>query len=204
MALKTFVKISEVNNLSDARYCAGMMVDAIGFPVDPAMANYLKPEEYTEITEWISGIAKVVEFESNDLQLIQQMTVEHQVDYIQVMHIDLLEALQSTGKKLIYKVDLAQKSMDEVEDEISDIESYIEFVLIEDSRAVSMKEDLEAVYELSKEYDIVLGFEVNQQSLPKLLNSEIKGIAIKGGEEIRPGFKNYDEFEEILEALDEE
>ena len=32
--LKTIVKVSEVNNLSDARYCAGMGVEYIGFSMD--------------------------------------------------------------------------------------------------------------------------------------------------------------------------
>lgn len=34
MALKTFVKISGVNNLSDARYCAGMGVNQLGFNIE--------------------------------------------------------------------------------------------------------------------------------------------------------------------------
>ncbi len=34
MSLNTFVYIRDVDNLSDARYCAGMGVDMIGFRLD--------------------------------------------------------------------------------------------------------------------------------------------------------------------------
>ncbi|GJM60949.1 MULTISPECIES: hypothetical protein [Persicobacter] len=204
MALKTYVKISAVNNLSDARYCAGMLVDAIGFPMDTKQDNNLNPTSYAEITEWIAGVDRVVEFESNDLQTIQQICSECELEAIQVSDIDLLEALQTTGKKLIYKVDLASKSMDEIEDEISDVSEYIEYLLIENSKGETLQEELDAVFELAKEYDIVLGFGIEEKNVSQLISSEIKGISIKGGEEIRPGFKDYDEMADILEALEEE
>ncbi|MFT7424854.1 MAG: phosphoribosylanthranilate isomerase, partial [Algoriphagus sp.] len=31
MALRTFVKINGITNLTDARYCSGMYVDLLGF-----------------------------------------------------------------------------------------------------------------------------------------------------------------------------
>ena len=32
--------------------------------------------------------------------------------------------------------------------------------------------------------------------------SKVKGISLKGGEEIRPGYKDFDELADILEALE--
>ena len=34
MSLKYFVHVSSINNLSDARYCSGMMVNSLGFDID--------------------------------------------------------------------------------------------------------------------------------------------------------------------------
>ena len=56
MALKTFVKISSVNNLSDARYCAGMGVDIIGFDLHEGSDHYVSPSKFKEIERWISGV----------------------------------------------------------------------------------------------------------------------------------------------------
>ena len=48
MALKTFVKISGVNNLSDARYCAGMGVNQLGFNIEDKHPNYTDPQSFKE------------------------------------------------------------------------------------------------------------------------------------------------------------
>lgn len=59
MALKTFVKISTVNNLSDARYCAGMYVNLMGFNLEEGNKDYMAPEKYQELTDWLSGLEYV-------------------------------------------------------------------------------------------------------------------------------------------------
>ena len=48
MALKTSVIINEVINLSDARYCAGMGVDYIGFRIDENHDKYVDLENFNE------------------------------------------------------------------------------------------------------------------------------------------------------------
>ena len=42
MKSKKFVKIRGVNNLSDARYCSGMMVDVIGFNLNSNHKRWCK------------------------------------------------------------------------------------------------------------------------------------------------------------------
>ena len=53
MALKTFVKVSGINNLSDARYCSGMEVNQLGFSIEPSSPNYTDPEKFKEIKGWL-------------------------------------------------------------------------------------------------------------------------------------------------------
>ena len=55
MPLKTFVKVGSITNLSDARYCAGMMVDMLGFRSVEGQEGYIKPAQFQEIRGWISG-----------------------------------------------------------------------------------------------------------------------------------------------------
>jgi phosphoribosylanthranilate isomerase len=51
MALKTKVKAGNITNLSDARYCAGMGVDWLGFPAD-----VVNPDTFKEITNWVTSL----------------------------------------------------------------------------------------------------------------------------------------------------
>ena len=61
MALRTFVKVGNVTNLTDARYCAGMGVDLLGFPAIENTANYMAPKTFQEIRGWITGPQIVAE-----------------------------------------------------------------------------------------------------------------------------------------------
>ncbi|WP_373398249.1 hypothetical protein V8V91_00290 [Algoriphagus halophilus] len=64
MALRTFVKISGITNLSDARYCAGMYVNLIGFSLEEGTEKFVNPAQYKEITGWLSGLEFVGEFDT--------------------------------------------------------------------------------------------------------------------------------------------
>ena len=54
--LKTVVKISNVTNLSDARYCAGMGVEMLGFSIDEAAETYVDLKKFNDIRSWIAGV----------------------------------------------------------------------------------------------------------------------------------------------------
>ena len=45
MSLKYFVHVSSISNLSDARYCSGMMVDSLGYNLDENSNNILSIEK---------------------------------------------------------------------------------------------------------------------------------------------------------------
>ena len=73
MALKTLVKISNVTNLSDARYCAGMGVDMLGFSMDADSPDYIEPKKFAEIRGWVAGVQIVGETQSTDPDVIEQL-----------------------------------------------------------------------------------------------------------------------------------
>jgi phosphoribosylanthranilate isomerase len=55
------VKISNVTNLSDARYCAGMGVEMLGFSIDEDSPNYISPKKFEDICSWLAGVTLVAE-----------------------------------------------------------------------------------------------------------------------------------------------
>ena len=70
--LKTKVKVSKVTNLSEARYCAGMGVDFLSFPV-----SSVDPKTYQEITGWVAGPLFGVEIDSNPYE-------QYPADFVEV------------------------------------------------------------------------------------------------------------------------
>src|SRR5687767_3639265 len=61
MPLKTLVKVGSITNLSDARYCAGMGVDMLGFRVIEDQENHIPISLFQQIRGWVSGPHVVAE-----------------------------------------------------------------------------------------------------------------------------------------------
>ncbi len=65
--LITKVKVGQVTNLSEARYCAGMGVDFLSFPI-----SSIDPKMYQEITGWVAGPKFGVEVDNGSLSTINE------------------------------------------------------------------------------------------------------------------------------------
>lgn len=204
MTLKTFVKVGNITNLSDARYCAGMGVDLLGFCMDETSAEYIDQASYKEIVGWISGPQFVGEFESNDASTILTTQKELKFEYIQVNDIELANSLALTGD-VIYKVALeTYNTGDLLKNHLSEISDDVKYILLESENEVSSTLQ-DTINDLSSVYPILKGYGLNEQTvLSDIATSDIKGIALKGSKEVKPGFKDYDELADILEALEDD
>lgn len=192
MALKTFVKVSGINNLSDARYCAGMEVNELGFEIEVGSSNYVDPQVFKEIKGWLSGVDFVGEITSNTTA-INQLIAHYEVDLIQIENIDQIGEALATGLKVCFASNnkqLAQKAWDISEHRLA----YILF----DGTDYSNDE----IDEIAKLVPIVLASGFDADTVNERIESSIKGISIRGGNEIRPGYKDFDEMADILEALE--
>ncbi|AHM58837.1 hypothetical protein D770_02850 [Flammeovirgaceae bacterium 311] len=205
MALRTFVKISQVNNLSDARYCAGMGVAMLGFNLEPGTLHYIEPHKFMDITEWVAGVSFVAEFSDADPETIKRLLPEYPVDYLQTDRPDYLEELQQSGLPLILRIEVnASSKADEVEQVMSSFQQQVSFFLVEATDKIVPDNDLyDSLLSLSTKYQLVADFGFEASGINSLLDQyPIKGLALKGGEEIRAGFKDFDQLADILEALE--
>lgn len=200
MALATFVKISTVTNLSDARYCAGMGVDAIGFRLEEGQPGYVTPTVFHGITEWLAGVALVGEFLGQDAAQITEIAKEYALDYVQIDHADLVPELQTLSAKLILRVQPEQMDANTLES-LKSVADQVAFILVEPEADYSQPDLLGTL--AASDLPLVIGFDVEEQRLDEL-KAGFKGIALKGTEEEKPGFKDYDELMDILEALEVE
>lgn len=179
--LKTLVKVGEINNLSDARYCAGMGVELLGFALKHPNRKTISKEEYIAITGWLSGPKLVGEFIDTSDKVIVDYDQTLSFDYIQTNDAEQATRLKAQGKKVIF----LYKGIGSVPE--------VDYVLIEAEVSID---------DLVGQHDVLVGTEITLDNLDGLLDSGIKGVNLKGGDEERPGYKNFDELADILEALE--
>lgn len=204
--LKTVVKISNVTNLSDARYCAGMGVEMLGFSIDETVASYVDLKKFNDIRSWIAGVQIVAETELTEASLLLEKIERYQPNAIQISNAELLPWLKSeTAKPLILKVE-ADQDADTIEDIMVQNAPYVTYFLLESSSDASLSGDWpDFLNTLSARFSILLGFGITTENASFLLDDiNISGIALQGGEEIRPGYKEFGDLMDVLEALEEE
>ncbi|AQG79030.1 N-(5'-phosphoribosyl)anthranilate isomerase [Spirosoma montaniterrae] len=206
MALKTLVKVSNVTNLSDARYCAGMGVDMLGFSMDADAPDYVEPGKFAEIRSWVAGVQIVGETRSTDPDQIEQLLETYQPDWLQVDEAALLPYLHTFGKSLILRIDLAQLTLDQLETLVQTSAAGADYVLLESDAAVHLDPDLKATLNrVASRSSILLGSGISADGVHNLLAElPLRGIALRGGDEERPGNKEFGELMDILESLEED
>ncbi|MFC6999993.1 phosphoribosylanthranilate isomerase [Rufibacter roseus] len=206
MALSTIVLVNQITNLSDARYCAGMGVEMLGFKLQQNQPQYITPESFKEIAGWISGVKLVGEVQELPTQEVEELLLQYKVDMLQLNSLYLIEELDELPLPIILRV-LIDK--DTVEENLSGLlelyHHHVEYFLIDSEDFNSIDEtNYKFIRDLAKKYPIILGFGLNKENTREALDKiHPAGIALKGGEEIRPGFKNFDDLEEIFEQLED-
>lgn len=198
MALQTLVKVSNITNLSDARYCAGMGVELVGFVMDKFSDDYMPREKLKEIQSWLAGVQIVGETQSSDYDEIATLLQTYEIDILQISDPALLPKITALEKPIILKLDADSAYM---EDYLKLYNSFVTYFLIDGQEITDF-----FLYHL-KEYafdnPIILGFGVTADNVQQILGEiPIQGIALKGSHELRPGYKDYDELSEILEQLE--
>jgi len=191
MPLKTLVKAGSITNLSDARYCAGMGVDMLGYSVIEGQQNHIPSKLYQEIRGWVSGPQVVAEiYGHTDASVAQSIIDQYAPDYFEIDFNHYQRWEVKPAKPFIIRL----------------AETELNFLDIRDPQVVYWLIDEKTMLSQIKK---IIGHPVlakisSKTRIPELLSIEgIKGIALEGSAEIRPGYKSYDHIAEILESLEE-
>lgn len=188
MPLKTIVKVSHVSNLSDARYCAGMGVEMLGFGAIPGQDYYLAPGVYQDIRGWISGPKIIAElYGLSDPAQLQAVIQAYAPDYLELTHAEYLTFNEILRLPCIVHVlagDLAAIPKDEK----------IVYLLTDED--IPCEDIEEAGWPVLKKIS-------SHQALEKTLKDGCyKGVVLEGPKELRPGITNYDQLGTLLETLE--
>lgn len=191
MPLKTTVKVSHISNLSDARYCAGMGVEMLGFRVIPGTGDYMPPNVFQDIRGWIAGPAIVAElYGLSDTEQIEEVIRKYSPDYFELTfdeYNSFREALPLPC--MVYFPDAAQVTGVKQDEKISHalVDEHISCKDIEGSRI-----------------PVLIRITSPDALQQKLTAACFNGVVLEGPKEQRPGVTNYEQLGGILEALEED
>ncbi len=195
--LKTLVKVSAITNLSDARYCAGMGVDLLGFPL-----GKISIDQFTEIRNWLAGVQIVGEFSTHDAAEIKAKVEEYKPDVLEIDTKVNLVAIQDISIPKILRVNIDTDNLPAV---FAASAPYVSHFLLVGEGPDSLHGMEGSVEIWSAQYPIILGLEIPEDDLEEWIEqSSIKGIGLMSGEEDRPGFRDFTDLMNILEKLETE
>ena len=183
--LITKVKVGKVTNLSEARYCAGMGVDFLSFPI-----SSIDPKTYQEITGWVAGPMFGIEVTKEDLEKFSL----YNADFIQTSP-ELIDRMPR-DKKLIVNMDVTDWLKEKAK--LTAAKSNILFIELS---APSFDRSVQLVIdEARKEFEVLIKSS-SSQDLEHILKLPIAGISLEGSSEVKVGLKEYP-LSEILEQLE--
>jgi phosphoribosylanthranilate isomerase len=195
--LKTQVKVSSIANLSDARYCAGMGVEWLGFPLQE-----ITIEKFTEIRNWLAGVQIVGEFTKATADQVREAVAIYQPDVIEIDSSVSLVAIQSIDVSKILRVNIDTDNLPAI---FAASAPYVTHFLLVGDSADSLA-GMEASVEIwAAQYPIIVGLDIPESDLDEWVEqSSIQGIGLVAGEEDRPGFRDFTDLMTILEKLETE
>ncbi|GAB3201033.1 phosphoribosylanthranilate isomerase [Pontibacter aydingkolensis] len=206
MALRTSVIVNGINNLSDARYCAGMGVDIIGFNLKLDDPTRVQADTLKEITGWVSGVQLAGEFERAKPEIINDLAEEFKLDYIQLNTPYLIDEIEEINRPVIQKIFINKDTVDSELLEMMELYSSVvdSFIIYSDDFTTVDDTNTKFLKEIAKKFNIYIGFGLDRNNINTTLKQiKPKGIGLQGGHEIKPGFKDFDELQEIFEEIEE-
>ena len=199
MSLKYFVHVSSINNLSDARYCSGMMVNSLGFDLDKESKTKLPLENINEICKWVNGVDFVGEFNNSQSNYINEVINELDFNYISVNISNTIKSIDFDHQKIIVVLPepnlISPKTNNYLRDNFPESRTLIIDNLTKDS--------ISKLELLTDNYEIIINPLETINITKSILNKFDLGLLLKGSQEIKPGYKDYDSISDYLDAIDE-
>jgi len=185
--LITKVKVGQVTNLSEARYCSGMGVDFLSFPI-----SSVDPKTYQEITSWVAGPKFGVQVDAKNISNVE----EYKADFVET---DINQLDENKGlENLIVSLETIEWSVKKSSLLLSKGK-----ILYIELKITSLDEStLGTINDITEDFKILLKPSLKIE-LDKLLKLPIDGLSFDGNAETKPGLKEYP-LSEILEQLETE
>ena len=188
--------IRGINNLSDARYCAGMGADKLTFVLDPTLPDHLDAKSVKELAGWIAGVELIGEFSQLSAPEINALAAECGLDAVLLRSFRTAEQLAEIAPPVYLELTVA---------EVVAGPGYLPaapvgFVLEQpsDDPVVSA-----AMVALATQRPLWLGPGLHPERARTLATQlPLAGLTFPSGDEVKPGLRDFDQLEAVFEALE--
>lgn len=201
--MRAQVYFHHCHTLSDARYAAAEGFEFIAFSIDPTQADFPGMAKLKEIAGWVSGPRLVGQFPANTpLAVIRDATAFLGLEAIELPHPVSAETAKLLEMPILVRIPWEENTNTMAQyleqGHLLILESHLSFdQLIKHSQTAEIKT-------LCEQYDMILACNFNADTLTEALESWTPyGIALRGGDEERPGWYNYEQLESLTEVLNQ-
>jgi phosphoribosylanthranilate isomerase len=184
--------IRGINNLSDARYCAGMGADKLTFVLDPALPGHLDTKTVKELAGWVAGVELIGEFDRLSAPEINAIAADCGLDAV------LLRSYRSTD-------DLAEIAppvyleLAGAEGAPAPVSTIIGWVLELPAAGI----DIAILRQFGMERPLWLGPGLAPEQARTIATQlPVAGLSFPSGDEVKPGLRDFDQLEAVFEALE--
>ncbi|OUJ74721.1 beta/alpha barrel domain-containing protein [Hymenobacter crusticola] len=205
MALIIPVLVRGINNLSDARYCAGMGADGLIFTLDPSLPGAVDVATVKELAGWVAGVELIGEFGATmPVSEINRLVEECGLQRVALRQ---LPASPLSVPVLLHVPLYSLLDNRLTEDVLAQYATLFPagFGLTTTLEASLPADLLPTLASLSQRAMLWLRGAITPDSVRTLLEQvQPAGLVLEGGDEIKTGLRDFTELEAVFEALEEE
>lgn len=194
----TSLLIRGINNLSDARYCAGMGADKITFVLDPALPGYLDTKTVKELAGWVAGVELIGEFDQLSAHEINALSAECGLDAVLLRSHRSAAALAEIAPPAY--LDLTWSELSTLAEQPTSA-----LGLILELPAQISPEQQSEIAALAARHPLWLGPGLDPERARSWATQlPLAGLTFPAGDEVKPGLRDFDQLEAVFEALETE
>jgi phosphoribosylanthranilate isomerase len=184
-----------------------MGVDIIGFNFANGQAGPVTPETVREISGWLAGVQIAGAFSGTPAEEINEMARQCALNLVLLNASYLVDDLTKIDLPVILQVEIHKDSYEKELVQMLEIyQPHVQHFLITSPEFQAIDDtNKQMLQDLSRSFPVLLGFGLEKENVLEVLEAvKPAGIALKGGHEIKPGLKSFDDLADILETLEVE
>ena len=190
------ILIRGINNLSDARYCAGMGADKLTFILDPALPGHLDTQTVKELAGWIAGVELIGEFDQLSSFEINTIAAECALDAVLLRSPRSAEELAEIAPPVFVELTLESAIL------AQPLPTSPVGLVVELPETISA-ETIAALRNIANQRPLWLGPGLHPDRARDLSSQlPLAGLTFPSGDEVKPGLRDFDQLEAVFEALE--